>query len=447
MILLIIGLLILLYSFINYKKAFMLFIVYQIFWYYNVSLFSVAGKTLTAAMGFTGAFYLLYFFKHRKYIHPKTRLPYMLPLMLMLISALATCFSSLAGFSSELTRCLSTRIFPYIVMVWLMWQLLETEEDFKFLFKMITIVMFLGCLLGFYEYLTHTNFLFDMKNSLAGGGLYNYNTSSNSSATMRGYRLMALFEHPLTAGMAFGLYSSFVFAITINENKTIPFHRLAVITALLGLPCIILTKMRSVFVFIVIAAFGVINVRKKKFYQIVLLMIVGGLVVWPLVKDQLNLILSIFDSSLQDSVGGSSLAMRLSQFDAVLRVMRISPAFGLGESFERYINNSLLLGTMSFESVWFEQMAKHGMLGVITYVILAIYSIGIVPFKYKKKELFYVSLAYWITISITGETNFRIFLYYLPLIYFIKSSTVYREAKPSYKAPINLTIKTSSIQR
>jgi len=419
----------------------MYFLVYQIFWYYNASLFSIGGKTLTASTGFTLAFFVLYFFKHEKYVYPKERIPFFLPLVLICLSAFATCFTSLAGFSSELTRCLSTRICPNVLVIWLAWQLIETEADYRWLFKAVTITMFVACVFGLLEYATKSNLLFDMKSALASAGISNYNTKSNLDATMRGYRLMSLFEHPVGAGMTFGLYFAFAASVFVKERNKVPNSKVVLITALMCLACVVLTKMRSAIVFAVIASVSFVNFKKKKFYKIVILIVLGLFAAWPLLSNQIGLILSIFNSNYQASVGGSSLEMRLSQFEAVFRVMSLSPVAGLGESFKNYINNSITLGTLGYESIWFEQMVQHGMIGVIANIILMVYSIVIIPVRYRSKELFYISLAYWVTTTLTGsEILFRIHLYYLAMFFYIKSSDIYQNQKTLIKRPIRFTL-------
>jgi hypothetical protein len=72
-------------------------------------------------------------------------------------------------------------------------------------------------------------------------------------------------------------------------------------------------------------------------------------------------------------------------------------------------------------------MAKHGLVGVLAYVYMIFYSLIKVPKEYKSKQVFFISLAYWGTYTLTSTPYFRIYLYYLALFYFIKKSEVYKK--------------------
>lgn len=426
-----IGIMIILYSLLNYKKGFLLYLVYQIFWFYGATLFSIGGKTITASMGMTLVFFVMYFLNSYRYPKPHTRLPYAIPLIAITISLIITCFVAFAGLNQELTRAISN-IIQDVLIVWLIWNLVETKKDFEFLFKGFTLVILLACLYGTFEYASHMNPIFDLKNSISTNHISSY-TEFTGTAADRGYRLTSFFEHPIGAGMSLGLYASFVLTIVVKCKKKIPYEKLALITVLLCVPCIVLTKMRSTMLFTMISGFSFIDFRKKKFYKIILFIAIGIAIAWPIISQNLTLFLSIFNKKLQSSVGGSSFEMRLTQLDAVQQLLKLSPIGGLGELFKGYISNQYTEAALSYESIWFEQMVKHGMIGVIANIILAYYSVIKVPKDYHSKEIFFISLAYWITYTATSIPSFRMHMYYLVLFYFIKTSETYKNSLPIKK--------------
>ena len=79
-----------------------------------------------------------------------------------------------------------------------------------------------------------------------------------------------------------------------------------------------------------------------------------------------------------------------------------------------------------YESIWFEQLVMHGRLGVLCHILLLYYSVIKIPKRFKSKEVLVFSLAYWIIYSITSIPSFRIFLLYLAIFYFIKTSKEYK---------------------
>ena len=97
------------------------------------------------------------------------------------------------------------------------------------------------------------------------------------------------------------------------------------------------------------------------------------------------------------------------------------------EKFADYIANDFTEMALAYESVWLEQMSKHGLIGIGANIILMVYSIFVVPRKFKSKEMLWLSLAYWGIYTMTSVPTFRTSLFYLLLIYYIKSSEMYKE--------------------
>lgn len=427
MILVILGIIILLYGFINYKKAFMLYLAYQIFWYGSAALIKLGGRTLQIQLALTVGFFCLFLFKNKKLARPNKKVPYRIPMIMTCLSCFATCFTSLDGFISEAIVSLSATISMNVILIWLIWYSIETKEDFRYLFRLITVVMIAACLFGLFEYLTNSNIILDYKNAYSSNAIGNYNSSAYNFAR-RGYRIYSFFEHPIGAGMTFGLYSAFTLILIIKNKEKLPLHRLALLTALLCLPCVFLTKMRSAMIFTFIACLACIDFKKKKFYGIILLVVIVIVAAWPYINQYSYILLSLFDSSMESSAGGSSLSMRLEQVVAVINIWKLSPIAGLGYNFEEYLSESITSGGLGYESVWFLQTARYGLIGIIATIVDIVYSVIIIPRKFHSREIFFISLAYWITYTVTSIPSFRISLYYLALFYFIKSSEKYKNS-------------------
>ena len=119
--------------------------------------------------------------------------------------------------------------------------------------------------------------------------------------------------------------------------------------------------------------------------------------------------------------------MRFDQLDAIYRIMLEAPITGLGENFERFYKGIYAARAMGYESLWFEQMAKHGMMGVAAYLVMIFYSVYKIPKKYQSKEIFFILLSYWMTYSLTSTPYFRTYLLYGIVFFFIKSSQRYDE--------------------
>lgn len=424
MILIVIGFLIILYSLLNFKKAYFAFLIYQIYWYYLAEIIKVNGiPVITIGMIMSMWFLILFLIKKRKYVRTKVKMPYTIPIVLILCSMFITCFTGLAGFNYEFSRALSLAVQTYPT-IWISWYLIESEEDFRTLLKGYVIIFFIAAIFGLIEYLLKDNILIGYKSLLKEGGIRVYTLANG-----RGYRIMSVFEHCIGGGMTFGLYAAFIFILYISTKKSIPYKTIAIISAALCIPCVILTKMRSAMIFTVICFLAAVDFKKKKFYKFILLGIVVFIAIVPLIQQNSDLFLSLFDSNVQKKLGGSNWTMRLSQLEAVTNLMKMSPIGGLGEKFNELISNQYTVQALDYESLWFEQMVKHGLVGVFVYLVMIVYSVIIVPRRYKSKELFIVSSAYWFTYTITSIPSFRTSFYYFVLFYFIKHSKEYKHIK------------------
>ncbi|MBR6665866.1 MAG: O-antigen ligase family protein [Lachnospiraceae bacterium] len=423
MIFTLISILILLYGFINYKKSLMLFIIYQIFWY-STPIIKAGGLHLNTNLILPFYFCVLFFLNRKKYTLSRIAFPYKMPFIFIIVVYILTCFFALSGFTPEFGRAIM-KIFRDYLFIWLLWNVIETKEDFKFLFSGITVVICVACLYGLFEYMEGRNPLLDYKVILSDNTIEVYNVLWS-----RGYRLVSLFEHPLGAGMTLGLYSIFVLYLWINKNNNLPHKYIAIISAILCLPCIVLTKMRSAIIFLLILAFVMINgkiFKKKRFYYILLLFMLAMPLFFVVISNNMDILMNLISIDSSSAVGGSSLKMRLSQYEAIKEISKLSPWAGLGETFRNYIvYSSYTDAARGYESIWFEQLVMHGRLGVLCHILLLYYSVIKIPKRFKSKEVLVFSLAYWIIYSITSIPSFRIFLLYLAIFYFIKTSKEYK---------------------
>ena len=130
----IMGILILIYSCFNFKKGFLVYLLFQIFWFPNGKIISMAGvPSIPIYLVMSLSFILIYILKggFKAKVVP---FPFLIPLLILSISRLLTCFTSLEGFSSELARTIGF-IFSSFIEVVLIWRVVEEEKDFDFLMK------------------------------------------------------------------------------------------------------------------------------------------------------------------------------------------------------------------------------------------------------------------------------------------------------------------------
>lgn len=428
MLFLIISFILLAYSCLNYRKGFRLFIAYQIIWY-PVKVGPLP-LTIVMAAGLT----FLYFVNNGRKERAKTKCPYLIAFLAIFVSLFITPFTAMAGFGTEFSRSITIICRSYVIAI-LAWESIESEKEFRDLFKLIAIVMLISGLYGLIEYVTKSNFILQYKALLSDGDIHFY------ELTKRGYRLTSLFEHPIGAGMTFGLYAAFVLVAIVELKEKLPLRRLSVFAAVISIPCILLTKMRASILFTLICCLTLVhfsNIKNKKFYRMLGIGILAFPVLYYVFKENSSIFLSIFDSRYQQAIGGSDATMRFAQLAEIRQIMRLSPISGLGETFKQV--HTFAEVAKDYESIWFEQMAMHGMIGIVATIILVAYTTFIVPIKYRSRAAFFFALAYWVTYTLSSVPSFRIVLFYIFEFYFIKKSDVYKKMTPDKRKRLVISV-------
>lgn len=405
----------------DYKKGFMLYLLFQMVWYPDTQLFQVGQSWIN--LNFVCAFYfvILYVIKKRKFKREILNFPFTKPMLCISLSLLLTCLSSYAGMVGELVKAAGLIIMD-ILVVYVMWKSINCREDFVFLFKGITIIVLLACIYIFNEKITNLNPVLDYKMTCTSNVFSTYR--DNQEWDSRGYRCYSIFDHTICACMIFSLYT----ALTLNlyvKKKRYPFKFLSLITSVLCIPAMFFTQQRTGMFMLFISIISSVDFRKKRFWKLIIIGAVALFFVTPYILDNLSLLFSIFNSNYSNTVSGSNVSMRFDQFNAILRIMLISPLTGLGENFQSYYTGIYASRALGYESLWFEQMAKHGLFGVLAYIVMIYYSVYKIPKKFNSKQVFFISLAYWVTYTLTSTPYFRIYFLYAVIFYFIKDSSAY----------------------
>lgn len=418
MILIVIGLLILIYSFYDFKKAYYAFIFYSIFWAPNAICFTIGEKDIILNLIMSFGFLISFILNYKKLNKTKKLMPFTIPFVLIILSMFLTCFFSKGGFYSEFTRFIS-KIFQTYTTIFISWYVFETKEDYKKLIRLIIVAFFIAGIYGLIEFIIQKNYFLDYKRIISPNIYSTYNTAR------RGYRIVSIFDHSLGAGINFGLVCAFILYLYIYEKDILTYKKISIITAIICFINVILTKSRGDYLFLLIALIPCFNPKRVNLKKVLMIILIIFTISIPFTYKRLNIITSIFDDDAQSQIKGSSIQLRVEQYFAAKEAVTESPIFGLGEKYPEYISLELKEKIKGAESIWLEQLLKHGIVGVITNIVFTIFSIVIIPYKYKSKRLLFLSLAYWITYSITTFLGFRFDLFYCILFYYIKSSKCY----------------------
>lgn len=431
MIFTLIGIILIVYSFKNFKKAFLWFLIFKLFLVTNITVVAVPGLPLFTLDLFLTMIFFIQFYRKRKKTPQTINIPYKKPFIFLFISWGVSTIFAYIGFIGAVSQFVQT-IFQQIIFIWMLWELIDVRKDLDFLIRWLTIAFFLICIYGLYEHLIQSNPIVKYEASLMGDSDRAIDWTYDANIE-RGYRTQSVFEHAIGAGINWAMYIVFILSLYINYKYPIKYKKLAFLTVLLSVPCLLFTNSRGPIVFLMLSGLSLINLKNKRVYLFLSFSIISIIVLLPYLSEYTNNILSIFDSKVQKQVGGSNAAMRFEQFDAALTLMMQSPFVGFGFKFMNVLNNSLTTALLGLESIWFRIMVQFGAIGIIANIYYAYYSLIKVPKMYHSKSVFYLSLAYWVTASLTSVPGMLYYIYFLILIIFIKLSPTYIKMKNHYE--------------
>ena len=115
---------------INYRKGFLLYLLFQMIWFPDTQVFKIGDSSVNINFIMAVFFVFLYIIRSRGIIRLEgERFPYKVPMVFIAFSLFITCFSSLAGFLSEFVKSTGLVIMD-ILIVYLIWKFVKTKEDF-----------------------------------------------------------------------------------------------------------------------------------------------------------------------------------------------------------------------------------------------------------------------------------------------------------------------------
>lgn len=407
----------------NFKKGFLWFLIFKLFLVTNVTVISLPGlPLLTVEVFMTLAMLVIFYTKRNSLDFDKHSFPYKIPFIWIVFSwTLSTLFAYI-GIVGAISMFVG-RVLTELVIVWLMWLMIKDKKDILFLVKWITIAFIPITIYAFVEKSVQANPIVEYESTLVidteRAVTFVYDAESE-----RGYRVQSVFEHAIGAGINWAMYIILVFMLLFKYNWKSKYNNIAITIAILSVPCLLFTNSRAPIVFLGIGCLAFFNLKNYKFYRYLIVAIVLGGIALPFFSDFTDNILSIFDTKAQEKVGGSNVEMRFEQLNVAITLMQQSPIVGFGFKFLNQMNTNLTRALLGMESMWFLIMTQFGMLGLVANIILCYYSLITIPRRYKSRSIFYISLAYWVTASMTSVPGMLIYMYYMIIIIIIKLSLI-----------------------
>ena len=424
MIFTLIGIITIIYSFKNFKRAFLWLLVYKLLLVTNITVIALPGIPLLKWDMFLIAIFFLQFWRQRKVLAVESEpFPYERPFKFLVVSWFLSTIFAYIGFLGAVSQFIKN-VFEQLVIVWMMWKLIDVRKDLPFIIKWFSVAFLFISLYGCYEYKLQANPLVEYEATLIKeedrAVVFTYDAERG-----RGYRVQSVFEHAIGAGINWSMFLVFILSLVVVYRYKLKNKYFVWTSTLLAVPCVFFANSRAPILFLMLAIWAVISFKNKRTFQLLVVGMVGFVIVSPYLADYAANVLSIFDSKAQDEVGGSNAEMRFNQLAAAIALLEQSPFVGFGFKFLNGMNNSLTAALLGMESMWFGILTQFGLLGVAANLFYAYYALWKVPHHYKSKPVFFFSLAYWVVGSLTSVPGMLIYMYYLFIIIFIKLSPQY----------------------
>lgn len=417
----IIGICIALLGFVNFKKGFLIFLIFKLFLVNNITLISVPGIPLLTLDMFLSLYFVALFCYNKLIgrINKKNRFPLGLPFLYIVISSFLSTVFAYAGFLSALSSFVGI-ITQEIILVWIIWAVVDVE-DIPFLVKGMTYSFFVIVLYGIIEHFLEYNPLVNYEATLIEDETRSFGTGYGTDWDARGYRAQSVFEHPIGGGINCALYNYWMLLLLYKDKMLFKIKYLILLTLFLSILFLLFTNSRGPILFAVITLLFFARKILTSFKLIALfaLIIIALMFFLPEYGD---FFMSFISRDAQDEVGGSNAEGRFSQLAAAIALMQKSPIFGLGYKFDKVLESSFVDDLLGMESMWFQILTMLGLLGVAVNLFLAYYMLVKIPRQYGSSAVFFVSLAYWIVGSLTSVPGMKMYLYYLIIIMILKSA-------------------------
>ena len=425
----VIGVLIIVYSIKDYKKGLIYYLGFKLFLVNNISLISIPKFPLLTLEDFMNIVFIFIFLlkqsQNKISICSKFEIPWQLPFFLLMFSLFLSSLFGKSGVLSEITACMKYLV-ENVLFIWIIWDVIETKDDFIVAFKVITIVMLIASAYGIIEYGMKNNPLQKYEATLINDEskmiIYEYSTLH------RGYRINSIFSHPIGAGINYALYVVMVVYLFINNEKEISNNIIFIITAVSSIICLLLVKMRSPLLFFVISCLGTVNLKRKRTYILLFacIFLLGILIIFgENFLDIYNVFLSFFNKESAAIVGGSNFDMRINQLHTALNIVKESPIVGLGFKYKQAIDSYIYEGILGSEGLLLFVLPSFGFFGLFSFLFYYNYSIIKIPRYFKSRQLKFLMLGYFLTYLLSSLPGFKIHLLYIFAFYIIKSGDKY----------------------
>lgn len=366
------------YSFINFRRAFIVFALFTIISNQNLNLINLPGLPLLSLRLSGTIFFAIRFYLLRDEFQENRIFPLKLGYALITLSFLLSTIFSTQGFSVSLTRSLQY-VFQDLVFSYIFWRLICADEDITFFLKGFFSLFLCLFLYGFLEKTTGTNPIMEYEVALNATGAKVVNWAYSQENRLGMGRVQSLVAHAIGYGCWIVLFLS-ILRVTLITKRLIwkPSLAMASIMSVFAIVSLFLTNSRGPLLFCIIAFIPLANPRRIYTYIALLVILLGLALIHDQISNYIANVVSIFDADTAEDVGGSSVEMRLAQLGIALSFWQTNPLLGLGvKAMDSILDMNI--GLLGGESIWFFLLVERGLLGCLAFIVLIVSVYRLIP--------------------------------------------------------------------
>lgn len=404
----------------NYRKWVVIFTAIQPALFF----FSLWNQSLTVWL--TILIILVYPFKFHKIFKGINTFPFTIPLLAVGLSMFATDFFAENMYKHTPTTIIS--IGSKCILIFIFWRIYRSSptKTLSCFIKSSFIITAIICLYSLIETITLTNPYISW---VIDNNIYIGETKFINEIRYGLKRSQSIF--PMHTTLAGFCISVSCFLYIAYKKKYIKNNALSLCTIVLTFLCAFFTGARSGIIGILFC-FLFILLHKKVNIKHLIPFFALAIIFFLITEDYLNAIIDSFTDT--ESTSGSNTDMRKEQFAISLLFFEKAPIWGNGFNFATTVGNQIYPDLYGAESLWFHIMINHGIVGIISYLLVYLYAI-IYTIKQKRPILIFYILGFLSIQTLSSVPGIEVT--YLFIYLFVTNEIL--KTKNNYATHINRT--------
>lgn len=408
-----IFLLYVLFAYRDYRKAILLWFPFQLLFNECVCLkYTSPAVTLVLAVDVVLIFFSIWkggMNNRNKFLFSGIMLAYVFSFFLSNILS--------GNFISVLTNTIKYFITNFLYLIALQYAI-KSIKDIKIIILGIILVGFAISLLAIYEVIAHDNPILDYvyyntPSGLIDGKMYYVPPSASYTGDIQirygGVRAYSFFHIHIFFGVTCVILLYVLMYFWYNASSVISKYKIPYLISI-GLLILgtFLSNSKTPLLGLFIVTLSFFKLKQIFNYKVILSLACCIIIVYTYFPNYLINLTALIDDKVAQEGGGSSVALRMMQFNSAFELFLKSPLWGYGiagPEVSSYVKSQIL----GLESSWLQVPIQRGLIGLLLYIYLYIFIYNKLKIYMNKKQLYGLIGSFLAMETATGVLPFSLF--------------------------------------